>query len=95
MIRSPAFNVLFIRFSITLCTSLLLTSCNNHYSSDPSPAPTQPAICSGLGCIKAPGKPTSRLETHKATKDEKIRARRGESPDFGSEELNIGIPLTF
>lgn len=65
------------------CTSLLV-SCVGPVSSSPS---TQ--ICQGFGCATGPGSFPSRAETHRPTKDEKIRARQGKDPRFGSEEISV------
>ncbi|MGU9760796.1 hypothetical protein ACV1BL_25240 (plasmid) [Serratia marcescens] len=74
-------NIVPILFILNACTSNGL-SINSH----PQP------ICQGFGCIDKPGKLPSSIENHKATKDEKIRVRRGENPNFGSDEISIRGP---
>ncbi|MEW5289121.1 hypothetical protein ABW286_07990 [Erwinia papayae] len=70
-----------------LILSTLLSAC----SSDPhQPHPSSGEICQGFGCSTAPGKLPSRADTHKPTKEEKIRVRQGGTPDFGSDEMSIG-----
>lgn len=97
MIRNPVSSSSFqsIKVLLAICLSLVLAACSNHYSADPESSTSQPIICSGFGCSTSPGKLPSRMETHKATKEEKIRARRGESPDFGSGEWSVGGPIKF
>ncbi|MDN4627808.1 hypothetical protein [Erwinia sp. PsM31] len=76
-----------MKYIVLVSLSLTLAACSNPPPQDKTP-PLK--ICKGFGCDSLPGKTPSRADTHKPTKDEKIRARRGESPDFGSEELNVG-----
>ncbi|MCP1440753.1 hypothetical protein J3D56_004189 [Erwinia persicina] len=76
-----------MKYIALVSLSLTLAACSNPQPQDKTPSLK---ICKGFGCDSLPGKPPSRADTHKPTKDEKIRARRGESPDFGSEELNVG-----
>lgn len=83
------------KFILSVCLSLTLAACNSYAPLPTEPSSSEPVVCSGFGCSKTPGKLPSRMETHKATKDEKIRARRGEAPNFGSEEWRIGSPVTF
>lgn len=84
-----------VKFILSVCVSLTLAACNSYAPLPTESSSSEPVVCSGFGCSKTPGKLPSRMETHKATKDEKIRARRGEAPNFGSEEWRIGSPVTF
>lgn len=74
-----------------LALPLWLASCADGSAPSGSGTSSQPiSVCQGFGCKTTPGKTPSRAETHKPTKDEKIRARRGENPNFGSDEWSVG-----
>lgn len=81
-----------LRMITVFITPILLAAC---VDSDYRPvtstvsAENSTNICQGFGCANTPGKLPSRPETHKPTKDEKIRARQGENPNFGSEEWRV------
>jgi len=53
------------------------------------------SVCQGFGCETRPGKLPTYAATHKPTRDEKIRARQGDSPDFGSENIHISMPRRY
>ncbi|WP_337029781.1 hypothetical protein [Pantoea agglomerans] len=84
-----------IKILITAAISFTLLACSSDTSYNPDSPPDELSVCTGFGCSKSPGKRPSSIDTHKATKNEKIRARRGESPDFGSEEWSVGGPIKF
>lgn len=84
-----------IKILITTGISFTLLACSSDTSYNPDSPPDKLSVCTGFGCSNLPGKPPGRIDTHKATKNEKIRARRGESPDFGSEEWSVGVPIKF
>lgn len=54
---------------------------------------SEPIVCQGSDCDYRThrGLPDI-MPGHKATRDEKIRARQGENPDFGSDNLRIEGP---
>lgn len=54
-----------------------------------------PSVCQGFDCKKGPGTFPDNRAAHRPTKDEKIRARQGLPPDFGSENITIGAPIRF
>ncbi|AVJ17230.1 hypothetical protein CLM71_08845 [Serratia sp. MYb239] len=70
---------------------LLMTALLNACSSD-GISLSSPSVCQGFGCEKKPGEQPDQAATHKPTKDEKIRARRGENPNFGSDNITLSGP---
>lgn len=90
-----SFGINTIKLVLTACLPFIMVACSSETSHTPTSAPRELKACTGFGCTQSPGKLPSRIETHKATKDEKIRARRGESPDFGSGEGSVSGPLRF
>jgi len=75
-----------------LASSLFIASCSTDYG---SPKVGSPQICQGFGCPSALGSKPNSAETHKPTKDEKIRVRSGEKPNFGSENISVGFPVRW
>ena len=53
------------------------------------------SVCQGFGCENRAGKLPTHASTHKPTRDEKIRVRQGGNPDFGSENIRVGVPLRY
>jgi len=78
---------------LAACCAGLLTGCAGPVSSSSPSA----QICQGFGCVTTPGRFPSRAETHRPTKEEKIRARQGEDPRTGAEELRVqgNFPVHF
>lgn len=72
---------------------LLVTGCADSYSTAEQEKKT--AVCQGFSCETRPGRLPINAATHKPTRDEKIRARQGANPDFGSENMRVGVPLHF
>lgn len=77
---------------LALCVSLLIGCADPVSSSSPSAQ-----VCQGFGCATKSNDFPSRAATHHPTKDEKIRVRRGEDPQFGSEEIRVhgSFPMHF
>ncbi|CAH0229605.1 hypothetical protein GCM10027361_23720 [Erwinia aphidicola] len=75
----------------------LLALCLNGCADSAAPLDSRqgPVICQGFGCNTPPGKHSSSSATHKPTRDEKIRARQGLPPDFGSDESRVSFPIKF
>lgn len=73
--------------------ALSLNGCAD--SADPGDIHQGAVICQGFGCTPPPGKHSSSSATHKPTRDEKIRARQGLPPDFGSDESRVSFPIRF
>lgn len=73
--------------------TLSLAGCADSYPT--TEQEIKPSVCQGFGCETRPGKLPTDISTHKATKDEKIRARQGDSPDFGSENIHISMPRHY
>lgn len=76
-----------LRIMAILLMTVLLNACATDGISLSSPS-----VCQGFGCGNRPGEQADQAATHKPTKDEKIRARRGENPDFGSDDIRISGP---
>ncbi|MGV3344203.1 hypothetical protein ACGVWS_00135 [Enterobacteriaceae bacterium LUAb1] len=81
------------KLTFIVLIAILLSGCADSVKRDYPD--TSATVCQGLGCNNIPGHPPARAETHKPTKDEKIRARQGSSPDFGRDEIRISFPVTW
>lgn len=81
------------KLAAALITVMLSACADNGPFTAPSSGHPQ-GICQGLGCnTPRNSKPSaSGTPTRKATRDEKIRARRGEDPQFGQQDITIRGP---
>lgn len=73
--------------------TLLLAGCADSYPTTEQEKSL--SVCQGFGCETQPGKLPTSAATHKPTRDEKIRARQGQNPDFGSENIRVSAPIHF
>ncbi|MDC6119607.1 hypothetical protein PJX95_16255 [Serratia rubidaea] len=76
---------------VRVVTALVITTLLNACATD-GISLSSPSVCQGFGCGNRPGEQADQAATHKPTKDEKIRAHRGENPDFGSDDIRISGP---